>query len=359
MPVSSISSPIGAAPTSWSQSGSALRRPAATTTRSHERFAAVGQAYAGDVGTDRHRPRPPRRRRRRRCGTRPVLRPGRRGAAPTRTSCAGRPASPGRRHRLAFEVRHRRPAGRRRSASPSRPRRGVLRDVGVIRLQHARRAGPGRRGCGAPAARRGGPSRTPRRRTAASACRRARTPSPGGPRGPAPGPRRARPPRRRPPPRPPGETTDSTPPCGCAAGLSRCATARQDGSRPRRTPSDSTRVPVARISTRGSRVLAVSHAECESTSIPSSWRTRNGEDDRIRRAGPSRARSGHEQARRRRARHARAEGPQRRAGEEVGRAHHHQRRRVDRQGDRPRGPVREDRRRAGQGGRQEDRRRRR
>ena len=53
------------------------------------------------------------------------------------------------------------------------------------------------------------------------------------------------------------------------------------------------------------------------------------------------------------------QGPQRRAREEVGRAHDHQRRRLDRQGDRPRGPVREDRRRARQGSREEDRRRRR
>ena len=53
------------------------------------------------------------------------------------------------------------------------------------------------------------------------------------------------------------------------------------------------------------------------------------------------------------------EGPQRRPREEVGRPHDHQGRRLRRQGDRARGPLREDRRRARQGGRQEDRRRRR
>ena len=83
------------------------------------------------------------------------------------------------------------------------------------------------------------------------------------------------------------------------------------------------------------------------------------EADCFQRGGPSRPRAGHEHPRRRRQGDARPQGPQRRPGEEVGRPHDHQRRCVHRQGDRARGPLREDRRRARQGGRQEDRRRRR
>ena len=59
----------------------------------------------------------------------------------------------------------------------------------------------------------------------------------------------------------------------------------------------------------------------------------------VRRGGPPRPRAGHEPARRRRAGHARPEGPQRRARQEVGRPDHHQRRRLHRQGDRARGPL--------------------
>ena len=89
------------------------------------------------------------------------------------------------------------------------------------------------------------------------------------------------------------------------------------------------------------------------------WRTSpHGQDDRVRRRGAPRPRAGNEHPRRRRQGDARPQGPQRRAREEVGRPHHHQRRCEHRQGDRARGPVGEDRGRAGQGGRQEDRRRR-
>ena len=96
----------------------------------------------------------------------------------------------------------------------------------------------------------------------------------------------------------------------------------------------------------------------QDVSSPIGGSLRNGQDNCVRRRGPSRPRAGPERPRRRGKGDVGSQGPQRRPGEEVGRPHDHQRWRFHRQGDRAGGPVREDRRRAGQGSRQEDRRRR-
>ena len=105
---------------------------------------------------------------------------------------------------------------------------------------------------------------------------------------------------------------------------------------------------------------SVAGADAVRSNPPQSGRTTShGQDHRVRRGGTARSRARDEPARRRRQGHPRPQGPQRRPREEVGRPHDHQRWCLHRQGDRARGPVREDRRRAGQGSRQEDGRRRR
>ena len=143
MPVSSTSSSIGAQPTSHNHSGNALRRPAATTTRSHVDLGAVGQSHAGRCA---ERPAAPG------SATSPVT------ATPVRNStrpfgqrgAAQHPferRSATRQHRQLVVARFVLEADHGRRQVVAEPHLGgtfvdeLLVDVGIVRLQQAHQAG--------------------------------------------------------------------------------------------------------------------------------------------------------------------------------------------------------------------------